>query len=375
MSETRPVSPGRLLVVDDESNLVTALLSTLREEGYTVTGATTPTDALEILRRERFDVMLTDLHLPEMDGIALLREALAVDPALIVIMMTGHGTIDTAVDAMKAGAVDYVLKPFKLKSVLAVLGRAMAVRLLRQENEELSRRLAARTRELEAANEELEAFSYSVSHDLRAPLRAIEGFTDMLVEDCENGRKDNVDDYGQRIKRGVRRMGAMIDDLLRMGTALRGELNRTNVDLAELAREIVAKLQTASPAREVELAIVGSIIARGDAGLLRLAMENLLSNAWKYSSRAPVTKIEFGVRESGDERIYFIRDNGVGFDMAEAGRLFAPFQRLHSAAEFEGTGIGLATVQRIVQRHGGRIWAEAELNRGATFSFTLPASA
>jgi hypothetical protein len=361
-----------LLIVDDESSLVTALLSTLRDHGYTAAGATTPTDALELIRRQPFDVMLTDLHLPEMDGIALLRAARAIDPTLSVIMMTGFGTIDTAVDAMKAGAVDYIVKPFKLKSVLAILSRAMSVRLLRQENELLNQRLELRTQELESANRELEAFSYSVSHDLRAPLRAIEGFTQSLIEDFESGDKENLHEYGRRIKRGVNRMTSMIDDLLRMATAVRVEVKRTGVDLGRIAHEIIAKFQAQSPERKVELVVADDVTAFGDPGLLQLVMENLLANAWKYTGRSELARIEVGVRRLAGESEFFVRDNGVGFDMANAGKLFVPFQRLHSASEFEGTGIGLATVQRIIQRHGGRIRAEAESGKGATFTFTLP---
>jgi signal transduction histidine kinase len=375
MSAEASVSPGRLLIVDDESTLVTALLSTLREHGYTATGATTPSDALELIRQKRFDVMLTDLHLPEMDGIALLRAALEIDPTLIVIMMTGFGTIDTAVDAMKAGAVDYVVKPFKLKSVITVLSRALAVRHLRRENESLNARLALRTQELEAANQELEAFSYSVSHDLRAPLRAIEGFTESLIEDSESGNKENLHEYGRRIKRGVNRMAAMIEDLLHLAKAVRAKVNRSEVDLGTIAQEIIAKFQTQSPDRKLEFSVADRIVVCGDPGLLQLVMENLLANAWKYSSRRELTRIEVGVRDVDGQRQFFVRDNGVGFDMAEAAKLFVPFQRLGSANEFEGSGIGLTTVQRIIQRHGGRIWAQSELGNGATFWFTVPDSA
>ena len=363
---------GRLLIVDDESTLVTALVSTLREHGYTVTGATTPNDALGLMRQQQFDVMLTDLHLPEMDGIALLRAALEIDPTLSVIMMTGFGTIDTAVDAMKAGAVDYVVKPFKLKSVIAIISRALAVRQLRQENDLLNRRLGLRTQELEAANKELEAFSYSVSHDLRAPLRTIEGFTETLIEDCENGNKENFQEYGRRIKRGVRRMASMIDDLLRMATAVRTEVKRSEVDLGRIAQDIMAKFQAQSPERKIELSVADNIMALGDPGLLQLVMENLLANAWKYTGRCEVARIEVEARRKEGETEFSVRDNGVGFDMAYAGKLFVPFQRLHSPNEFEGTGIGLATVQRIINRHGGRIRAEAEPGKGATFTFTLP---
>jgi signal transduction histidine kinase len=373
MSEPVP-TPGKVLVVDDETTLVTALLSTLRESGYVAVGATTPSDALAQLRSEHFDILLTDLHLPEMDGIALLKEALAVDPGLSVIMMTGHGTIDTAVDAMKAGAIDYVLKPFKLKTVLAVLARALAVRRLRAENEALNRRLAERTRELESTNEELEAFSYSVSHDLRAPLRAIEGFTEALIDEFGSGTKENAEDYGRRIKTGVRRMGAMIDDLLRLAKAVRSEMTPTTVDLGALTREIMEKLQSQDSTRRCDVTVANDLIATGDAGLLRLAMENLLANAWKYSSRREIAKIEVGVVGPRSEKVFFVRDNGVGFDMAEADRLFAPFHRLSSGSSFEGTGVGLATVQRIVRRHGGQISAESAPDRGATFIFSLPNS-
>jgi signal transduction histidine kinase len=363
---------GRLLIVDDETTLVTALVTMLREGGYQAKGATTPGEALEIIRQREVDVMLTDLHLPEMDGLALLRAALEIDPALIVIMMTGFGTIDTAVDAMKAGAVDYIVKPFNLKSVLAVLARALAVRRLRQENEALQRRLASRTQELEAANKELEAFSYSVSHDLRAPLRAVEGFTECLIEDAEKGIKDNLQDYGRRIKRGVNRMTSMIDDLLRMAKTMRVELNRAEVDLAPLAHDIMARFRAESPERKLELTVAEQMIVHGDPGLLQLVMENLLSNAWKYTSRRTTASIEVGMRRVGDETVIFVRDNGVGFDVAEVQHLFAPFRRLQSAVDFSGTGIGLATVHRIIQRHGGRIWADAVLGQGATFSFSLP---
>src|SRR5688572_2767485 len=369
-----PAPAGRLLIVDDESILVTALLSTLREHGYTAIGATTPTDALEIIKRQPVDVMLTDLHLPEMDGIALLRAALKVDPGLTVIMMTGFGTIDTAVDAMKSGAVDYIIKPFKLKSVLAILSRALAVRQLRQQNELLAKRLEQRTQELEAANKELEAFSYSVSHDLRAPLRAIEGFTESLIEDCEQGNKENLHEFGQRIRRGVKRMASMIDDLLRMATAVRAEMKRSDIDLGRMAQEIMAKFQSQAPDRKVEFTVGADMLAFGDPGLLQLVMDNLLANAWKYTGRVDVARIETGMRKNGNETVFFVRDNGIGFNMSEVGRLFMPFQRLVTAKEFEGTGIGLATVARIIRRHGGKIWAESEPGNGATFSFSLPNS-
>jgi signal transduction histidine kinase len=364
--------PVRILVLDDETALVTALLSTLRENGYEAAGATTPAHALERLRAQRFDVLLTDLHLPEMDGIAAIAAARAIDPELIAVMMTGHGSIDTAVEAMKAGAVDYVLKPFKLRTLQTVVARALTERKLRRENEALQRSLAARTHELEVANRELEAFAYSVSHDLRGPLRRIDGFTDALVEECAAGNSANVQEYCDRVKRGVRRMSAIIDDLLRMSKAMRSELEIVGFDLSACCHEIGAKLAATLPERKVKWTFMPGMRVEADAGLLRIAMENLLGNAWKYTARREVAEIEVGLRREGSEFTVEVRDNGVGFDMAESRNLFTPFQRLSSGSGFEGTGIGLSTVQRVIERHGGRIWATAEVGRGATFRFTLP---
>jgi len=363
---------GRVLVVDDDPDLVDSILLGLREAAYTVSGVTSAAEALDLMRRERFDVMLTDLNLIPVDGITLLRRALEIDPGLSGIMMTGRGTVDTAVEAMKAGAVDYVLKPFKLDAVLAVLCRALKLRQLSRENAALNQRLTLRTQELEFVNRELEAFSYSVSHDLRAPLRAIEGFTEALIEECIPADNAKAQDYGVRIRRGTQRMQAMIADLLGLATAARRELHQTQVNLGLLGREIMQRLQMDSPERKCEFVMADDLTAFGDLGLLRLAVENLLGNAWKYSSRLALARIEMGAYASPAEKVFFVRDNGVGFDMADAHRLFVPFQRLRSGHDFDGTGVGLATVQRIVKRHGGRIWAESEVGRGATFYFSLP---
>jgi signal transduction histidine kinase len=372
MGEVTNIPPVRVLVLDDETALVNALLSTLRENGYEAAGATTPTQALERLKARRFDVVLTDLHLPEMDGIAFIGAAHAIDPELIAVMMTGHGSIDTAVDAMKAGAVDYVLKPFKLRTLQTVVARALTERKLRRENEALQRSLAARTHELEAANGELEAFAYSVSHDLRAPLRTIAGFTEALIEECMAGNYANIRSYGDRVKRNVNRMGTMIDDLLRMSKAVRTELEIARFDLTACCEEIAAKLSASAPERKVTWSILPGMQVDADPGLLRIAMENLLGNAWKYTARCDVAELGVSLRRNGNESTVEVRDNGVGFDMAEIRNLFIPFQRLTTARDFAGTGIGLSTVRRVIERHGGRVWATAELGRGATFLFTLP---
>jgi light-regulated signal transduction histidine kinase (bacteriophytochrome) len=232
--------------------------------------------------------------------------------------------------------------------------------------------------ETEAANRELESFSYSVAHDLRAPLRSIDGFSLALLEDCEALLDETGRKYLHDIRASAQHMAQLIDDLLGLSRVSRADFDRTPVDLSAIARAILDRLQATDRGRKVTFTIAEHVVAIGDARLLRAALENLLGNAWKFTSNQPLAHIEFGARapERPNDRatgplVYFVRDNGAGFDMAYADKLFGVFQRLHSTKEFEGTGIGLATVQRIIHRHGGRIRAEGEVGRGAVFYFTL----
>jgi signal transduction histidine kinase len=242
---------------------------------------------------------------------------------------------------------------------------------LHKANEELEQRVAERTAQLEAANKELEAFSYSVSHDLRAPLRAIDGFSQALLEDCSDKLDREGKDYLDRICAGSQRMGQLIDDLLNLSRLARSAIARQPVNLSTLAESIVTELRTTEPERRVDVAITEELKANGDDRLLRVVLENLLGNAWKFTGKSAEPKVEFGVVQNNGTPAYFVRDNGAGFDMAYMDKLFGPFQRLHAMTEFKGTGIGLATVQRIIHRHGGRVWAEAQVGKGATFYFTL----
>lgn len=226
--------------------------------------------------------------------------------------------------------------------------------------------------ELKAVNRELEAFSYSVSHDLRAPLRSIDGFSQALLEDYQAQLDTTGQDYLRRIRSASQRMGQLIDDLLTLSRVTRSDIHLEPVDLSQLASDICSTLQQDQPARQVEFVIQTGLQAQGDSHLLQVALENLLNNAWKFTSKHPQARIEFGmIPQANGIPTYFVRDDGAGFDMAYSSKLFGPFQRLHGIHEFPGNGIGLATVQRVVHRHGGRVWAEAGVEQGATFYFTL----
>ena len=252
--------------------------------------------------------------------------------------------------------------------LMLTIAAQVSIAMERKLNEESLRQYAT---ELEAANKELEAFSYSVSHDLRAPLRSMDGFADILLEDYADKLDDQGKEYLSRIHSSSKLMSQLIDDILALSRITRATFDADNVNLSTLAEEVARELKRTQPERKVEFNIAPDMEAQGDRNLLKLVMQNLLGNAFKFTGKSDQPVIEFGMREIDGKSAYFVRDNGAGFDMAYAEKLFKPFQRLHSASEFPGTGIGLASVQRIINRHGGRVWAEGEKGKGATFYFTL----
>ncbi|WP_135081873.1 ATP-binding protein [Terasakiella sp. SH-1] len=243
---------------------------------------------------------------------------------------------------------------------------------IRHLNLKLEERVRQRTSELEAANKEMEAFTYSVSHDLRAPLRTISGFSNILQDEFHNQLDQQAQHYLNRVHHGTERMEQLINDLLKLSRTTRGDMQRDDFNIAQIAHEVVAELHRENTERNISVNIPAALDAYGDSRLIRVVLENLFANAWKYTSQTEKAEISFSCTEVNKEHTYCIQDNGAGFDMEYADKLFTPFQRLHSAKEFEGTGIGLATVQRIIHRHGGEIWAESEIQQGATFYFTLP---
>jgi PAS domain S-box-containing protein len=242
---------------------------------------------------------------------------------------------------------------------------------LQKYREHLESEVKKRTHELLAANKELEAFAYSVSHDLRAPLRAIDGFSRAILEDYASKLDDEGADFLKRIRNASQKMARLIDDMLKLSRLTRDSMQYTPVNMSEIADEIIKEHKESEPGREVEFINTPGLIINGDHQLLHAALENLLGNAWKFTSLKNDAQIEFGTEQIDGKRVYFIRDNGAGFDMNYADKLFGAFQRLHAATEFPGTGIGLAIVQRVITRHGGKIWAESEVDRGSTFFFTL----
>ena len=278
--------------------------------------------------------------------------------------VTGHGSLERDIQGQRNRIVG---------TMLDITERKLAEAKVFRMNEELEQRVKDRTAQLEAANKEMEAFSYSVSHDLRAPLRSIDGFSLALLEDHHNQLCDAGRQYLSRIQSASYRMGQLIEDLLKLSSINRSELELSEFDLSDLCRDALDELPQDSSSRRVNVSLEKGLRIRADHGLMLVALENLLRNAVKFTSKSKDPSIEVGASLSlTGGRTFFIRDNGAGFEMAHADKLFNAFQRLHAATEFEGTGIGLAIVQRIIHRHGGRIWAEAKPGEGATFFFTIP---
>ena len=387
---------ARILAIDDSPTYLESLAHALISEGYEVTQVSGGKEGLAFVTREPFDCVIVDLIMPEIDGIEVCRQinelGRTTNQSITVIMLTARETKEDMTRGLEAGADDFVGKSSDMAVLKARIRALLRRKFFQEENrcireqllqkelesaearaaQELAETRAALVGELERKNQELEAFSYSVSHDLRAPLRRIDGFSKALLEDYAGSLDEKGRHYLDRVATAAQRMAELIDDLLQLSRVGRAELRRGPVDLSAIVQKVATELQRADPTRKVRFDILEGVVVDADRGLLEVVLENLLGNAWKFTTTAAGAIIEFGIAMYDGVPAHFVRDNGVGFDMANAGKLFAPFQRLHSEVQFPGTGIGLATVLRIVDRHGGRVWADSAVNRGATFYWTLP---
>lgn len=415
MAKLITAEPVSILVAEDSQTQAARLKHTLEANKYRVSTAVNGRVALEMARAHKPTLVLSDIVMPEMDGYELCRQ-IKSDPQLQrmpVILVTSLSDPQDVIRGLVCRADNFIVKPYDERYLLSriqfvLLNReinerepcAMGVEIYFngerhfigadrlqilnlllstyeaaiQRNQELTRtkeELRLANTALEASNKELEAFSYSVSHDLRAPLRTIEGFTHSISDDYADKLNDEGKDLLVRVRNAAKRMGQLIDDLLNLSRLTRSEITRERADLGAIGRSIAEELQKTEPGRKVVFRIPDGLVADADPRLLRIAMENLLNNAWKFTSKRPDAVIELGMGRQNGETAYFVRDNGAGFDMAYADKLFGAFQRLHSTSEFPGTGIGLAIVQRVIRRHGGRIWAQGAVEQGAAFYFTL----
>jgi signal transduction histidine kinase len=368
--------PAVVHIVDDDPGIRSTVVEVLALSGIAAESFGSGAAALEYRGADRPDLVIVDQRLPDTTGIALSISLKSEDPDLGVILLTGYASADNAIAAV--GLVDdYLTKPVRpedlVRSVTASLERAR----LRREN----RHLVGRLHEMNAALEEtvaertraLEMFTYAVAHDLRAPLRALDGFSEVLIDECSDVLNETARDCAGRIQAASSQMAKLIDALLDLYRVSRTEMNIQTIDLGAEARQIAEVLQRSAPGRSVRFVIQQPVCALADPTLIASVLQNLLDNAWKYSSRRDDAVIEFATMTAGDAAVYYVRDNGAGFDSAFADKLFVPFQRLHTPGEFPGTGIGLASLREIVERHGGQVWAEGAVGEGATFYFTLDA--
>lgn len=378
--------PIEILLVEDNLGDVRLIQEMLSEPGavpYSLEIANSLAAALGRLRAGGIDVLLLDLGLPDSTGVSTFASVHGQTPTLPIIVLTGFGDQSLALKVVQQGAQDYLIKGqvdgnLIWRTIRYAMERQHGRRELvlsetrvRHLNESLERRVADRTAELAAANRELETFTYSVSHDLRAPLRQIDGFSRILVEHAGPGLDSKSQHYLRRIQEGTQHMGRLVDDLLNLAQLGRQDVHTRPTPLDAIVKDALRELRPDWGDRTIQWATGGLPTVECDPGLMKIVLTNLLSNAIKYSRPREVAVIEVGCAVSDGRYTVFVRDNGVGFNMKYADKLFGVFQRLHRADQFEGSGVGLATVQRIIHKHGGEIWAEAEPDQGATFFFTL----
>ncbi len=365
---------GKLVLVDDNPENLRTLKSLLDSEGYACYPAISGQLALDAVYDVEPDLILLDIMMPDMNGYEVCRQ-LKADKATRDIPVLFISALDDSLDKLKAfevGGLDYIPKPFQAEEVLARVKTHISLAKTRQKLADANKKLIKHAFELEMKNKDLNAFSYTVSHDLRAPLRRIDGYSQMLEEDAAESLSQQAREYLERIRFNVKQMGQLIDDMLQLSRVSRTRIAPQNVSLSELAEKINKNLQSSYPAQQPTISIKPGMVAYCDPSLMEIALTNLFDNAWKYSARNDKARIEFGECERQGEKVFYLRDNGIGFDMKYVNKLFQPFQRLHNDSDFEGTGIGLATVAKVIQLHGGEIQVESQPGLGTEFFIKLP---
>ncbi|HAC63524.1 MAG TPA: hybrid sensor histidine kinase/response regulator [Cyanothece sp. UBA12306] len=364
--ETLNSSQWDILIVDDIPENLQLLFTILTEQGYEVRRVLNGKQALNVVRTEPPDLILLDVKMPELDGYQVCQQLKAEQKTrdIPVIFLSALNDSFDKVKAFKVGGIDYISKPFQLEEVIIRVESQLDLLKMHREIEQ-------KNAELVSLNQDLNAFSYRISHDLKNHINLINNYTYLLIEKYAKQLDQKGKQYLNTIEEEGLRMQEIIEDLLRLAESQYIQITFDPINLSLIAQEIITKLQEQNPQQKREFIVTPDVYSLGDPGLIKIALENLLENAYKYTAKTPEPRIEFGKVEKNKQDVYFVRDNGVGFDPEKADQLFTPFHRLHSEEEFTGTGIGLATVHRIIQRHGGQIWYEAAVNQGATFYFTL----
>lgn len=366
------VRTHRLLVVDDEDLLGHTLGSYFKSRGHEVITCASGQEALARDDLASFDLLITDLQLPQMDGIELIAQLLEVNPELAAIVMTGYASVDSAVQALRHGAVDYVQKPFTLAALEAVVERALHLKRLKQANRELQEQLRSRNAELEAVNQELDAFAARLAHDLRSPINNVRGIVAFVREEIGGTLEPDLRELLDRAIRSGDQAMRMVSDLLDFARLGHGHLQLVPVPLDTLVARCVEPLAAHLASERCRIEIGKLPVVLGHEGLLGQVFLNLLDNAIKYTEPKPQMLIQVDAQPRDQGRVDIrVRDNGVGFDPQYARHLFLPFQRLHRRSEFTGAGMGLANVKRIVERHGGEVSAQSTPGEGSTFTVTL----
>jgi signal transduction histidine kinase len=364
----------KILIVDDRPENLFVLQKILGVLDVDVFRASTGNDALGLALEHEFFCAILDVQMPEMDGYELaelLRGNLATATMPIIFVSAVFSDEYHYRKGYEAGAVDFISKPFVPEILLSKIKIFLDLYQQRHVLETFVKQLNSANQQLELVNQELETLSYSISHDLRAPLRAIDGFSRILVESLDENINPESRRYLETVRDNVRQMNGLIDGLLQFSRLAFQPFANRKIEMKELAHHVIDDLLTVQPERRVEVSLGDLPPAWGDPLFIKQVFENLIRNAFKFSRNRETMRLEIGFQARGEQTVYFVRDNGVGFDMRYAEKLFGVFQRLHSEAEFEGTGVGLANVRRIILRHGGEVWAEAKVDQGATFYFTL----